>query len=114
MTDKSAAAVREFIFQYLSSDDEWGYTFEKPGSVEALTALIEEHYVSKEDVNQEVEKRIAERMPSGDECNNESISYELMAAGMGGRDRNMSLHFVRGATWACSRLTNQKTEGGGE
>jgi len=56
MTDKSAAAVREFIFQYLSSDDEWGYTFEKPGSVEALTALIEEHYVEREEHDKVVQQ----------------------------------------------------------
>ena len=56
MTDKSAAAVREFIFQHLSSYDEWGYTFEKPGSVEALTAFIEEHYVAKE-----IHERLVER-----------------------------------------------------
>ena len=56
-TDKSAAAVREFIFQYLSSDDEWGYTFEKPGSVEALTALISEGYVSKEEHDKVVQQR---------------------------------------------------------
>jgi hypothetical protein len=49
MTDKSAAALKKFIFLHLSSDDEWGYTFEKSGSVEALTALIEEHYVKKEE-----------------------------------------------------------------
>ena len=57
MTDKSAAAVREFIFQHLSRYDEWGYTFEKPGSVEALTALIEEHYVEREEHDKVVQQR---------------------------------------------------------
>ena len=62
MTDKSAAAVREFIFQHLSSYDEWGYTFEKPGSVEALTALISKNYTANEDIEKMVSERLREEL----------------------------------------------------
>lgn len=48
MTDKSAAAMREFIIKYVNDDNE-------PTFLPDLTALISEHYVSKEDAGYPLE-----------------------------------------------------------
>jgi len=54
-------------------------------------------YVKKDFVNQEVEKRIAERMPSEEEIDDKSIKMFDSAA------------FRAGIKWLCSRLS-QKTD----
>ena len=50
MTDKSAAAVREFIAKYVNDDNE-------PTFLSDLTALISEGYVSKEEHDKAVQQR---------------------------------------------------------
>ena len=76
-------------------------------------------------VDQEVERRIAERMPSDEERHIAASEYEHKESmGYSEMDKLTGLYrnidFEAGADWACSRLTNpgvndsQKTEGGGE
>jgi hypothetical protein len=74
-------------------------------------------------INQEVERRIAERMPSDEERHIAASEYEHKESmGYSEMDKLTGLYrnidFEAGADWACSRLTNpgdsQKTEGGGE
>lgn len=61
-------------------------------------------------INQEVEKRIAERMPSDEEIGraftSEHYHWEK------GRYYKVRKDRIFGAKWLRSRLTNQKTEGG--
>ena len=49
-TDKSAAAVREFIVKYVNDENE-------PTLLPDLTALISEHYTANEDVEKMVEEK---------------------------------------------------------
>ena len=70
--------------------------------------------------NQEVERRIAERMPTVDDAENAQLTYEHKQADC--LDRFSYIHcyrdFMAGIDWLRSRLTNpgvndsQKTEGG--
>jgi len=80
---------------------------------------------AEEHINQEVERRIAERMPSDEERHIAASEYEHKESmGYSEMDKLTGLYrnidFEAGADWACSRLTNpgvndsQKTEGGGE
>ena len=73
-------------------------------------------------VNQEVERRIKERMPSEEECRewaeDETVQID------GGDNKRITFYLMVGAKWLRSRLTPQvtpqdtpqveKTEGGGE
>jgi enoyl-CoA hydratase/carnithine racemase len=55
-TDKLAAAARELVERWMGKK----HPITMRSYVSDLIALIEEHYVKKEEVNLEVEKRIAE------------------------------------------------------
>lgn len=104
-------------------DENNGYVKTPLYKHDKITAIIGHDFESI--VNQEVEKRIKERMPSDDERHaaasehehKESFGYSEMDK-LTGLYRNID--FEAGADWACSRLTNpgvndsQKTEGGGE
>jgi len=69
-------------------------------------------------VNQEVERHIAERMPTVDDAENAQLTYEHKQTDC--LDRFSYIHcyrdFMAGIEWLRSRMTNdsQKTEGGGE
>ena len=58
MTDKSAAAVREFIVKYVNDDNE-------PTFLSDLTALISEHYTANEEVKKMVEERLRKEYERG-------------------------------------------------
>ena len=66
-------------------------------------------------INLEVEKRIAERMPSEEEIDDETIAWAAEHQ-CGTPFSERWIGFVKGAKWLRSRLTNpgdsQKTEGG--
>ena len=130
MTDKSAAAIREFAEKIVPVILNSGLLCNTEEIIEAftgdLTALIEEHYVKKEDVNQEVEKRIADRFPGKEEIlkyfNNHFNCYTDVTI----RDYETTeiamtnIAVLKMFEWLRSRLTcsekpnNLKTEGGGE
>ena len=63
-------------------------------------------------VNQEVERRIAERMPSEEEIDDETIAWAAEHQ-CGTPFSERWIGFVKGAKWLRSCLT-QKTEGGRE
>jgi hypothetical protein len=68
-------------------------------------------------INQEAEKRIADRMPSDEEITHEAT--DRYANKITGRVRsNLWAAFRKGAKWSRSRMikisSSQKTEGGGE
>ena len=74
-------------------------------------------------INQEVEKRIAERMPSDEEIDKEAYNYSafMVEDGNVGFDQKEYAIFMDGAEWLRSRLTcsekpnnSQKTEGGNQ
>ena len=66
---------------------------------------------AEEHINQEVEKRIAERMPSKEVIRAAASHHENSESfGYAEKDKitglYMNLDFEAGADWACSRLTN--------
>ncbi len=79
--------------------------------IDMVTALISEGYVSKELVNQEVERRIKERMP-----NDPELMQEFEGA-YGYLSNPTKRQIWRHSLWAIElyqRRLTQKTEGGGE
>jgi hypothetical protein len=101
----SEQAIREILEKY----DEMPYS-DISSCLSDLTAFISEHYVSKEDVNQEVEKRIAGVMPTKNEIGNAAQLFDKQK-----RPLWKEAIWRAGANWAIdiirSRLS-QKTEGG--
>ena len=82
---------------------------------EIMLALDQSQFTADEAeelVNQEVERRIKERMPSEEEIDDETIAWAAEHQ-CGTPFSERWIGFVKGAKWLRSRLT-QKTEGGGE
>ena len=118
--------ITEILKKY--EDIELAYQYDVATEEEALKNKATPESIADEImrlVNQEVEKRIADRMPSDEERHIAASEYEHKESmGYSEMDKLTGLYrnidFEAGADWACSRLTNpgvndsQKTEGGGE
>ena len=92
---------------------------------EIMLALDQSKFTAdeaEEHINQEVEKRIKERMPSEEEIDSAAYHYGQFPDldGMMIHDGEAQVTFAEGAEWLRSRLTtpgvndSQKTEGGGK
>ena len=102
------------ITEILKAAYHWGRDNGEGRSDKNFNDFLNTFVVSKLEhlVNQEVEKRIAERMPSEEDVRNELCRHLYNWL-----ENNA---FKDGCNWICSRLTcseipnNSKTEGGGE